>query len=158
MEKLHIRPFREEDVQATAAVFFKAVRDGTKDHYTEEQRTAWAPKLPPDDVWHTRLTGQTVFVAEIDGIVVGFMSLTESGLIDLAFVHPDYMRRGISDALYKAILAIAKSRGLTTLATEASHPARRFFERHDWQVEAEQSLVRNGTALINYRMSLALDE
>ena len=113
-----IRPFRGEDAHATAEIFFDAVRRGAGPGYDEAQRRAWAPAVPNIGAWRDRLNGQTVLVAERNGRVVGFMSLTDNGLIDLAYVVPEHMGRGVARRLYDGLLEEATKRGLTKLRTE----------------------------------------
>ena len=147
-----VRRFDDTDAEATARVFFEAVRDGTGAHYSQSQQRAWAPEVPDLGDWRARIAPQTALVAEADDEVVGFMTLTEDGCIDLAFVAPDHMGRGIATRLYLAIQDAAEARGMKRLWTDASHQARAFFERKGWKVVTTQTPVRNGVALTNFRM------
>ena len=67
-----IRPYHD-DAHACAEVYFHAVQRGTNETYTEAQRNAWAPKIP-DPL--TYLADETCIIAEADGKVIGFMSVT----------------------------------------------------------------------------------
>ncbi len=107
-----IRPFRDDDARATAQIFFDSVRLGTRDYYDKAQRLAWAPRVPEATKWLDRLKSQTVLVAERNGRVVGFMTLTAEGSIDLAYVAPDAIGQGIGKALYDAILSVASKIGV----------------------------------------------
>ncbi|MCV0368538.1 GNAT family N-acetyltransferase [Filomicrobium sp.] len=149
---LLIRRCQEKDLGATAQIFFDAVHFGTRDHYNDAQRQAWAPTVPEPSGWHQRLTSQTTLVAEQEDQIVGFMSLSREGCIDLAFVTPDRMGSGITSKLYEAILIEAADHGLTKLWTEASYLARSFFLRQGWQVIEPQTVTRNGIALTNFVM------
>ena len=42
-----------------------------------------------------RLDAQTIVVAEEDGCMLGFMSLTEDGYIDFAYTRPSAQRTGV---------------------------------------------------------------
>ncbi|MEQ8194825.1 MAG: GNAT family N-acetyltransferase [Rhodospirillales bacterium] len=156
MTDIRIRPFTETDLDATARVFFDAVRHDTKDHYTGEQRRAWAPDVPATPSWRARLEGQTVFVAERNGEIVGFMGLTAEGRIDLAFVAPEMIGRGIGKKLYGEIDAHARAAGLRTLTVHASRQARGFFERRGWRTLRERTVTRGGVDLTNYLMEIEL--
>ncbi len=153
MDDLIIRKFRHDDTQPTAQVFFDAVRFGAAEHYTQNQRDTWAPCVPEPARWQERLSTQTVFVAEHQGRLIGFMTLTPKGCIDLAFVAPDYMGRNVAHQLYDEIVRAAKSQGLNKLTTEASDLARPFFERHAWVVVKEQSVSIGEIALTNFLMT-----
>ena len=156
MSQAVIRRFREEDAQATAQVFFDAVHVGARAHYDEAQRRAWAPRVPALAAWRERLRPQSVFVAERDDRIVGFMTLTTDGVIDFAFVAPDVIGQGVAKALYDAVLSEAVGRGLDRLRADASHLARPFFERQGWGVVRRQSVERDGVALTNFVMEKAL--
>lgn len=155
-KSLFIRPFQDEDLAATAQIFFEAVHIGARDHYDEAQRHAWAPALPEPVQWQQRLTSQTTLIAEQGNQIVGFMSLSRDGCIDLAFVTPDRINSGVATQLYEAIVTEASTRGLTGLRTEASYLARNFFIRHGWQITKQQTVTRNGVALTNFAMEKQL--
>ena len=148
-----IRAFRPEDSATLSTVYFKAVRDGAKAHYTARQRRAWAPdaKAPPD--WAGKLAVLDTLVAEVDGEIAGFMACTYDGYIDLAFVHPQWMRRGVAQALYEETHFRARTRALPRLTAHASHLARAFFARNGWQIDGTERVERNGERLQRFTMS-----
>ena len=92
----------------------------------------------------------------LDGEVVGFMSMTGAGHIDLAFVLPQEMGKGTADALYAALLECAVSLGIKQLTVDASHLARSFFLRHGWMAGPEETIKRNKVSLSRTAMSLNL--
>jgi ribosomal protein S18 acetylase RimI-like enzyme len=84
-----------------------------------------------------------VFVAEIDDVIVGFVSYAlhpdKRGEITLNAVHPDHGRKGLGTALYNFALARMKEAGMTyaTVGTggDPSHePARRTYEKVGFNV------------------------
>ena len=85
------------------------------------------------------------------------MSLVvKSGHLDLAYVAPEVMGRGVADALYAVLETRARCAGPGCLTSDASEMARPFFERHGWQVIARQEIVRADVTLHNYRMEKTL--
>lgn len=152
MENLNIREFSEDDATATAQIFFDAVRLGTTEYYDERQRIAWAEQVPDDDDWYKRLQSQYSLVAQLNTRLVGFMTLDGYGHIDLAFVAPDLIGKGVARALYERIEAEALRLGIERLDTEASYMARRFFERQGWSVVRQQSVVKGDVSLTNFAM------
>ena len=64
------------------------------------------PKIP-DPL--TYLADETCIVAEADGKVIGFISVTAEHHISMAFVHPDWHRQGVAGALYDQMLASLKT-------------------------------------------------
>ncbi|MEM8586498.1 MAG: GNAT family N-acetyltransferase [Pseudomonadota bacterium] len=147
--RVTVRWFEDADAEATARIYFDAVRIGAQGHYNEVQRRAWASSVPDTPPWRARLKSQASFVAERDGAVIGFMTLKPDGCIDLAFVAPEVMGTGVARQLYERLLAETASMGLRRLHTEASHLARPFFERQGWSVVKQQTVERDGVALTN---------
>jgi putative acetyltransferase len=152
MDSLKIRPICDTDGEIAASIFFDAVHAGTREYYTHEQREAWGGTAPDPAAWDDRLRGMDGFVAELDGSPVGFMTIDRGGYIDLAFVMPSVAGTGVGWQLYGAVERSAREFGATRLTTQASRKARPFFERQGWTVEREQTAVRRGVELTNFRM------
>jgi ribosomal protein S18 acetylase RimI-like enzyme len=71
---------------------------------------------------------QQVWVAEVDGSIVGYASLHDSFLTDL-YVHPSYQRDGIGTALVTEVKESAPG-GFNFWVFEANQDAIRFYKRH----------------------------
>ncbi|TCO70334.1 GNAT family N-acetyltransferase [Rhodovulum euryhalinum] len=153
---LRLRAARPGDGPAAHAVLYAAVHGGTAAAYGPEERAAWAPSPDPAPDWEARLLDCTTILAEMRWGIVGFMALAGDGHLDLAYVAPDWIGRGVGGALHDAILDVARGAGLGLLATEASLIAQPFFTRHGWRQTARQSVIRNGVPLTNFRMELDL--
>ena len=153
---LTIRAYEPRDARATARLFHETVRDATTTGYTAAQRQAWSPEMPDIAPWHERLAGANTLLAEDGDGLAGFMSLTDDGYLDLAFVRADKVGTGIAKTLYDVLTDHARAAGLTVLTKDASHMARRFFQRQGWRVTKEQTQSRRGETLVNYRMSFNL--
>lgn len=93
--QISTRPLAPEDGEVAASIFFDAVHNGTADAYSIEQRKAWAGSAPNPIVWQHKFENPAGFAADIDGSMVGFMTLDADGYIDLAFVRADLSGRGI---------------------------------------------------------------
>ena len=152
-----VRAFRPDDAPAVRQVFFRAVREGAAARYSETERLAWAPDAAVPEGWADWLSGMATFVAEEEGGITGFMALDGAGHLEMAFVLPERMGRGVARMLLAEVLAQARRRGHRRLTTEASHLARSFFLRHGWVEEAQQEVERRGVRLVNFRMYLDLD-
>ena len=137
-----------DDARACAEVYFNAVQRGTNEKYTKEQRNAWAPKIP-DPL--TYLSDETCVIAEAQGKVIGFISMTADQHISMAFVHPDWHRQGVAGALYNRLLHTVAAPPKTVHASLIAQP---FFEKRGWvAVEKEEHVVR-GVTLIRHLMRL----
>ena len=155
--ELRVREYRESDAEALAVLFFESVRKGTTDHYNESQREAWAPTVPDIGEFASRLATMTVTVAEDEGGVVGFMTLDETGYIDLAYVEPDRIGTGVGSAIYEHVEAESKRRGQARLFVNASEVAKPFFEKHGWTVTSTHQVECRGEELTSHRMEKLLD-
>ena len=71
------------------------------------------------------------YVAEQDGVLVGFATWTEAdGTIELEdlFVHPGWMRHGIGTALINRIAGVLRVRGVQRLEVTANPDALGFYD------------------------------
>lgn len=115
------------DAHALAQVFYDAVRLGPSP-YTQVQRVAWMPHVPATDVFRKRLARQHVAVAHINARPVGFLTLDDTGYLDLAFILAQHRGRGLFRMLYDAIETRAAVMHLTRLHTHASLSAQPAFQ------------------------------
>jgi putative acetyltransferase len=154
-----VRPFREADAGALAAIFFSAVREVGGQHYSKAQVEAWAPAAPDPAAYLRRgADGRAILVAvdEADA-PMAYGALDPDGHIDHLYCHPDRTRSGVSIALYDALEALARSRGLQRLYVDASEPARRFFERRGFRMIGRKDFPISGVRIHNFRMDKSLD-
>ena len=152
-----IRTYRRPDADAIVKLFHAAVHAVADADYGAAERAAWAPRTPAAESWHQRMMTRRTLVLEEAGIVVAFAELEPDGNIDMFYCRPDRQRRGFGTRLYAALEAAARGAGMTRLTVAASRPGRRFFERQGFGTEGQQSVVRDGIALANFRMEKRLD-
>jgi putative acetyltransferase len=157
---ISIRPYRTSDRAACRQVFQRAVREGAAGFYDAAQREAWAPEVPPDpDHRLDKLHHQLTWVAEVDGAITGFMSMTRSGHLDMAFVLPEVMGKGHAAALHDRMLSEARGLGLARLTVHASEYSRRFLGRRGWDLDGVEVIrADNGAQWDRNLMSLDLSQ
>lgn len=156
LSDLTLRPYQPGDRRACYDVFHEAVHTGAAGAYTPQQRAVWAPDNGFRPQTPDKMLDMVAFVAEGPEGVEGFMAMEPQGHIDLAFVRPRQMGRGLAQALYECLLERARDAGLSRLTTDASHLARRFFAKNQWQVEYPETITRDGVEIERFRMSLSL--
>lgn len=114
------------DFDTLGEVFYDAIRNG-RSLYTPKQQTAWAPAPRAGAEWHARLGAQQIIVAQRDGDLLGFMSLTDEAYVDFAYIRPGAQGTGLFRRLYNEIEAHALRSAYEELSTHASRMARPAF-------------------------------
>ncbi len=153
---IHVRPFDSGDIDALIDIFRSSVRLVARRDYTLEQVSAWAPDEIDAAAWESRCAHRETYVAEIDGLPVGFTELEPDGHIDMMYVHPQRQGRGIASALLARVEAVARRQKLTRIFSESSITARPFFLCRGFSVIVSQVVSVRGRELINYRMEKSL--
>ena len=152
-----LRPYRDTDAEPTWQVFHAAVRVTAAKDYTPEQLEAWSPGEVDLEAWGRRRAAAWTVVAVEGDRVVGFSDLTDDGVLDMLFVHPDAGGQGVARMLVEAVLAEARRRGLARVATHASRTARPAFERLGFVVDRENvDNTTRGVRVPNFDMHLDL--
>ena len=125
----HLRRATLADAPEIAALFIASRRDALPylpEIHTEEDTRRWIP----DAV----LRKSAVWVAETDGAVVGFVSLTGDH-VDHLYVRPGYYRRGIGGRLLAKAKEMSPAR-LRLFTFQRNERARAFYEAQGFVVVA----------------------
>lgn len=156
--KSNIRPFRAADAPALARLFHDAVHRIASHHYRPAQIAAWSPEAPDPARFLARgRDGRTLLVAEdASGALLAYGDVEADGHIDHLYCRPDAAGSGIAAMLYAALEEAARSRGIDRLHTEASEPARRFFERRGFALLHRRDFTLAGVPIHNYAMEKRL--
>lgn len=150
------RPFESGDLARVMEIYTASIRTLAAPYYSAGQLAAWAP-VPPDAArWRARLEPLRTIVATSDGLVIGFASYTADGYLDFLFTHPAFARRGVATRLYSRVEAALRGDGLPAVTTHASLAARPFFDRHGFQLDAEESVECRGVFLRRFAMHKSL--
>jgi Predicted enzyme of the cupin superfamily len=121
--------------------------------YSPAQIQAWAGTSEQTDSLAKRIDLQYFIVAENDaGKIVGFTSFQEPDYLDLLYVHKDFQRQGIGNALLSKMLEKAIETGTTRITSDVSITARPFFEENGFQTLREQTVRLGDVELTNYKM------
>lgn len=150
-----IRRYRPDDLDPVYAIFLAAVREGAARFYSQAQRMAWAPNDTAFPDWQDRLGDAVTHVAEDDGVLLGFFTMTHAGHLDFAYVAPSQMGRGVAQALYDVTMAHPDLARVTDFDVQASHFSRRFLLRQGWQDAPPETVQRFDQTLTVFRMTYA---
>ena len=118
---LVLRPADEGDADVVAEIQVRARRGAPMPpavHDDADVRSWLAQRLRADEVW----------VAELDGVPVGYARMTQSWLDDL-YVLPAAAGRGVGSVLLDLVKGL-RPHGFCLWVFESNTPARRFYENH----------------------------
>jgi putative acetyltransferase len=133
-------------------IYTASIRSLAAPYYSAEQLAAWAPIPSDESRWRERPAALHTIVAEADGVAAGFASYTRGGYLDFLFTHPAFARRGVASRLYHRVESALFAVGAPTVTTHASLAARPFFDRHGFQVDAEECVECRGAYLRRFAM------
>lgn len=152
-----IRRYGHADAAETLAIFLAALTETAAADYSPKQIRAWArPEARELSAWHAAMQERNSYVATLDGAPAGFSDVDSEGHIDMMFVAPRYLRRGVARQLIGYLEAHARQEQLTELTANVSITARPFFERSGFTVEGEYHPVTAGVQLTNFKMKKKL--
>ena len=144
-----LRDYTKTDCAELAELFYDTVHTVNAKDYTQEQLDAWATGKVNLEAWNESFQAHHTVVAEMDGKIVGFGDIDETGYLDRLYVHKDYQRRGVATAICDALEQRTEAAEFTT---HASITARPFFEKRGYTVAREQQVERRGVWLTNFVM------
>ena len=144
-----LRDYTKTDCAELAELFYDTVHTVNAKDYTQEQLDAWATGKVNLEAWNESFQAHHTVVAEMDGKIVGFGDMDETGYLDRLYVHKDYQRRGVATAICDALEQNTEAAEFTT---HASITARPFFEKRGYTVVREQQVERGGVWLTNFIM------
>lgn len=147
LSNLTIRSYQNTDCREISELFYNTVHAVNAKDYTTEQLFAWAKDKTQLQKRNTDLLNQNTLIAKSDNVIVGFGSITNSGYLDLLFVHKDFQGRGIAAALCDRL-----EKGFSVIKTHASITAKPFFEKRGYVVTKTERVKRNGIELTRFEM------
>ena len=144
-----LRDYCKTDCAELARLFYDTVHTVNAKDYSRAQLDAWATGEVNLEAWNKSLQAHNTVVVEMDGQIVGFGDMDETGYLDRLYVHKDYQRQGVATAICDALEQNTKAAEFTT---HASITARPFFEKRRYTVVREQQVERRGILLTNFVM------
>ncbi|MBD8499595.1 GNAT family N-acetyltransferase [Paenibacillus arenosi] len=152
---MEITRFKSSDIQEMVTLFYETVHSINAQDYLQTQLDVWAPKddqAHKEQSWLESFLNNITFVARLNGLLVGFIDMTQHGYLDRIYVHKDFQRQGIASLLVHVIETEAKKLALTELTVDASITAMSFFMNRGYQFVRKQNIERKGVTLVNFKM------
>jgi putative acetyltransferase len=117
---------------------------------------AWAYFPSDTEAFKNFILDPTTFVAETNGIILGFSGVEDNGHIASLYVHGDYNRQEIGSRLLAAVIEYAKLHKIPRLYTEASEFSCALFERFGFQISGTERVMREGAWFQRYLLQIFL--
>ncbi len=147
-----IRFATPEDAQQIGQFIYDTIRSINIKDYDEKQVKTWAP----DPFIYSKYDDSYAYVADINGLIVGFANLTHSGYLNRFYIHKDFQGQGIGKLLLETLENKAITLNLIEMTTEASITAKPFFLAKGWVTDEQQTVVLREVSFINYKMHKCL--
>ncbi len=153
---MKLRAYNASDAARTLEIFESAVREIASHDYTPAQVDAWLGDASNVEVWNRARMAVNTCVVQTDRGISGFIDVDQNGYIDMLFVAPREMRRGLATALVSWAETTARAVGAEQMSTYASVTARPFFEARGFNVREQRSVIVRGVELTNFAMTRRL--
>jgi putative acetyltransferase len=148
--KFVVRKAKTEDIECLLSCFSSAILSIDAKNYSYEQKTAWIRKGQDNyNKWLQRIEEQYFILAKSESQVIGFVSVSLEGYVDLLFTHPDFQQKGIADTLYNQAEKYLQKMGVTKLNTHASTISKPFFEKKGFIFQQEEKFELYGVPISN---------
>lgn len=157
-----IRPWRDDDADAVAALGQASISVIAPHAYSAEQTEAWAARFPGPAALRQRVAdGATILIAaDTNDVPVAYAMLEADGHLDHLFNHPDHTRMGLAGLLLADAERVAREWGVERLYTEASDLARPAFQRAGYVMTHRRDFeIAHGERMVpihNWAMEKAL--
>jgi N-acetylglutamate synthase-like GNAT family acetyltransferase len=125
-----IRRAISSDADGISSMIVRALRETNNRDYPPHVIAAVAENFSPERV-ATLLTTRQVYVAVVDGAIVGTASL-DGGAIRSVYVDPVYQRRGIGTQLMDILENTAREQSIAAIGVPSSITAEGFYRKRGY--------------------------
>ncbi len=148
-----LRPYLPADLDTVSIIFVESIAVLTEEDYSEGQRAAWIAVSQDEDAFGEKLTKALTLVAELDGEPAGFASLKDNAVVEMLYVHPEFVRSKVATTLVDALERLATARGAKSLSVDASDTALPFFENRGYVPQKRNTVALDDEWLANTTMT-----
>lgn len=150
---IKIRLAKLEDGEQIGQLIFDTVHTINRKDYSQKQVEAWAP----DCFIFSKYEESDAYVAELDGVIIGFGNITSVGYVNRFYIHKNFQRLGIGSLLLRALEERALILSIKEMTAEVSITAKAFFLEKGWKVQDQQTVILREESFINFKMSKQLN-
>lgn len=147
-----VRKGQINDLTELQKLFVDTITTICTSDYDKQQIEAWTSSVENKQRWDEIITKQFILVAQDQDKIVGFATLDNGNYFDFLYVHKDHQRQGIAQRLLDDIEAEARRLKQLVLTSDVSKNAKPFFEKKGFKTLEEQTSIRQGVEIINYKM------
>lgn len=159
MNNVLIRRAGINDLPAITELFRGTIQFINSKDYTPEQVAVWSSGADNTARWSQSIDNQYFIVAETNGVIAGFASITTEGYLDFMYVHKDYQRKGIATVLLTEIERKAAEQKNSQIYSDVSKTTKGFFEKMGYNCrEVVNDKAVNGVMFENNVMVKTLGE
>ncbi|MBW8618972.1 MAG: GNAT family N-acetyltransferase [Hyphomicrobiales bacterium] len=135
-----LRPLLPKDIPFLLRITRASIEQLAQDEYSPGQIEAWVASFEDQASFTARVTAGLTLIATLDGFPAGYAMLKGQDEIDLLYVAPGVVRRGVASALIEALEKLAVARGATKLTVKASDVARPFFSARGYEPQSRNTV------------------
>ena len=135
-----LRPLLPKDIPFLLRITRASIQQLAQDDYSPGQIDAWLESFSDDQAFAARLASGLTLVATIDGFPAGYAMLKGQDELDLLYVAPGVVRRGVATALVDALEKLATARGVQNLHVKASDVARALFIARGYDAKSRNTV------------------
>lgn len=125
--RVRVRRAGPQDAPDICRVHGRSVRRLLAQAYGEKTVEGWAAALTPEMYVESMTGGERLFLAEVDGQMVGFGGRRDDE-VTAVYVDPEHVGQGVGTALLGAVERDARREGRSELHLSSTVPASRFYE------------------------------
>lgn len=153
---MEITPFKEEELDTVLALFNNTLYTTNIGNYDFTQLDILANKEWSRSDWLQKFTITSTYVIQLNGILVGFGNLSESGNIEFLYIHKDYQKQGLGTHLLQRLEEVAIEKNIAKILIETTTTAKDFFEKKGYRTITPQQKRFGEIMILQYFMRKSL--
>ena len=146
---MEIRKANTADIDEISLLYRDTINTINAKDYSKEQIEAWSSTYSNHHAWVKRIEEQQFYVAIVKDKIVGFASIDTNSYLDLLYIHKDFQRQGIGEALLKEIEKAAKEMEFKEITVQSSTTAVPFFKSFEFVETYKKEKLVNGVLFVN---------